>query len=85
MKTTKATKTSPKAKKANRGTLSAGRNQMAKCRSCGKRTHSSIDGMHGIELCRDCLEDSNKREPSSRQPQQPRAASWAAVSIIRAP
>lgn len=37
-----------------RGTLVRGFNQMVVCRMCGKRTHSSIDGCNGLDLCRKC-------------------------------
>ena len=33
-------------------------NQICKCRVCGKRTHSSIDGNMDIQLCRRCLTNS---------------------------
>lgn len=29
-------------------------NRLTTCRCCGKRTHSSIGGMVGIELCKVC-------------------------------
>lgn len=32
-------------------------NTLAKCRVCGKLTHSSIDGNLDIELCRECYDD----------------------------
>jgi len=31
-------------------------NKVVQCRCCGKRTHSSIDGCVGIELCKVCLD-----------------------------
>ena len=39
----------------NSGTLSR-RNVMVDCRSCGKRTHSTVDGCQGLDLCRPCYE-----------------------------
>lgn len=48
-----------KPSKKNRGTLrSGGANKMVNCRVCQKLTHSSIDGNRGIELCKECYEDS---------------------------
>ena len=35
----------------------SGRNELATCRCCGKRTHSSIGGASSICLCRQCYED----------------------------
>lgn len=40
---------------ANRGKLSRS-NRMAKCRACGKLTHSDVQGAAGIELCGPCFE-----------------------------
>ncbi len=41
----------------------SGKNKLAKCRSCGKTTHSSIAGSIGIELCRACYDAaSNENE-----------------------
>lgn len=34
-----------------------GHNVLCVCRSCGKKTHSNIDGCN-LALCRACLEDS---------------------------
>lgn len=31
-------------------------NKLVTCRSCGKRTHSDIDGYSGLDLCRPCRE-----------------------------
>jgi len=31
-------------------------NRMVDCRSCGKRTHSDVDGCMGLDLCRPCYE-----------------------------
>lgn len=40
----------------NHSLLTRGMNRMVDCRCCGKRTHSSIDGCLGIELCRVCFD-----------------------------
>lgn len=37
-----------------------GRNQLARCRCCGRLTHSTLDGMHDIRLCRVCLESAGQ-------------------------
>jgi hypothetical protein len=44
------------AARRNRGTLSRS-NTMVTCRSCKKLTHSTIDGMTGLDLCRPCREE----------------------------
>jgi hypothetical protein len=35
-------------------------NVLAKCRCCGKLTHSSVQGCHGIELCRMCFDSAEQ-------------------------
>lgn len=40
-------------------------NVLVSCRCCGKRTHSSIDGMGGIDLCRVCLESCGQENSHS--------------------
>lgn len=35
-------------------------NALCNCRCCNKRTHSSIDGNVGIELCRRCYDSASE-------------------------
>ena len=42
---------------ANMKTKLSKTNRMVKCRSCGKLTHSSIQGSLDISLCRACFDD----------------------------
>jgi hypothetical protein len=41
----------------NYGRFRSFTNTLAECRVCTRLTHSSVEGMVGIDLCRDCLED----------------------------
>jgi hypothetical protein len=34
-----------------------GQNTLINCIVCGKKTHSTIDGMSGTDLCRSCREE----------------------------
>jgi hypothetical protein len=34
-----------------------GVNRLVECRSCGKQTHSNLDGCEGLDLCRPCREE----------------------------
>lgn len=40
-------------------------NRMTNCRICGKRTHSSIQGCVGIELCAACLKQAGLKNDHS--------------------
>lgn len=42
-----------------------GANILAKCRCCGKLTHSSLDGIREIELCRVCLDSAGQHNSHS--------------------
>lgn len=61
---------------AGTGTLrGGGMNKMVTCRGCGKRTHSSINGNLGINLCRDCYDDAGQENEhnDTHDPDDPQA------------
>jgi hypothetical protein len=39
-----------------RTSFQRGRNILCDCRCCGKKTHSSIDNVMNVEMCRECFE-----------------------------
>lgn len=43
----------------------SGLNKLCKCGCCGMKTHSSIDGNVGIELCRTCYESAGLQNEHS--------------------
>lgn len=44
----------------NQASFRRGSNKLVKCRSCGKLTHSTIDGCLGLDLCRPCRLDAEQ-------------------------